>query len=90
MADYTQSPFNMSVGVVLIGAATATFGVQFTLDDLNDATITPVWFDDANLPTGTATNGVSNYMFPVRAVRINVAALSGALRFVALQGTQQP
>lgn len=90
LCDYSQSPFNMSVAAVLEGAATATYAVQYTLDDLNDASITPVWFDDAKLPTGTAANGVSNYMFPVRAVRINIAAISGTVRFTAIQGTQQP
>lgn len=88
--DYSQSPFNATVGVVLEGAATATYGVQYTLDNPNDPAVTPVWFDDVNLPAGQSANGVSNYMFPVYAVRINIAAISGALRFIVIQGTQQP
>lgn len=88
--DYAQSPFNVSVQVVLEGASTATYGVQYTLDDPDETRWTPVWTDDANLPTGQTANGVSNYLFPVRAVRINIAAISGTVRFTTIQGTQQP
>jgi nicotinamidase-related amidase len=91
LPDFSQSPFNLSVGVILLAGATATYGVEFTMDDVNDATITPVWLPDANLPAGQAASGVTNYMFPVRGIRVNIAAVTGAgLRFVVLQGTQQP
>lgn len=81
-----QGPFNVSAAVVLVGSSTGTYGVEFTLDDVNDPTITPVWFNDANLPTGQTANGVTNYAFPVRAIRINIAAVSGSIRFTVIQG----
>ncbi len=87
MLDHLQSPFNASYAVVLVGA-TATFGVQFTLDDPNNANVTPVWFNDATNGTGVTASAVGNYTFPVRALRLNVAALSGGtIRFVVLQGS---
>jgi|SRR5882724_3385857 len=89
LVDNQQSPFNASVGVIVVG--TATYGVEFTMDDVNNPAITPVWLPDANLPAGQTANGVTNYMFPVMGIRINIAAITGAgLRFIVLQGTQQP
>jgi hypothetical protein len=89
LVDSQQSPFNASVGVAVLG--TATYGIEYTLDDVNNSAITPVWFADANLPPGQTASGVSNYMFPVQAIRVNITALTGAgLRFTVLQGTQQP
>lgn len=89
LVDFSQSPFNASVGVVVLG--TATYGIEYTLDDVNNPAITPVWFPDANLPPGQTANGVTNYMFPVQAIRINITAVTGAgVRFIVLQGTQQP
>jgi len=90
LVDNQQSPFNLSVGVILNAGATATYGVEFTMDDVNNPAITPVWLPDANLPAGQAANGVTNYMFPVMGIRVNIAAVTGAgLRFIVLQGTQQ-
>lgn len=83
--DWTISPFNASVFAYLVSGS-ATFAVQFTADPIDDATITPRWFDDANIPTGTTASASSNYMFPVRAVRINIASISGVLEFKILQG----
>lgn len=88
VVDRSQSPFNLSVGVVV--EATGEYGVEFTLDDLDNPEITPEWFPDANLPPGQTGSGVTNYMFPVQAIRINITANTGAIRFIVLQGTQQP
>lgn len=88
IVDDQQSPFNASVAAIVVG--TGTYGVEFTMDDVNNSNITPVWFPDANLPPGQTANGVSNYMFPIRAVRINITVIGGAgIRFVVLQGTAQ-
>lgn len=88
--DYTQTPFDMSAAVVLEGASTATFSVEYTLDDVNDASITPVWFPDATLAPNKVASGVTSVGFPIRAIRVNISALAGTLRFTVLQGTQQP
>lgn len=89
IVDRAQSPFNLSVAAIVLG--TATYGIEYTLDDVNDATITPAWFSDANLPPGQVASGVSNYMFPVQAIRINITAITGAgVRFIVLQGNYVP
>lgn len=86
--DEQQSPFNASVAAIVVGSG--TYGVEYTFDDVNNAAITPVWFPDVNLPAGQVASAVSNYMFPIRAVRINITVIGGAgIRFVVLQGTQQ-
>jgi hypothetical protein len=86
--DYIQSPFNVSFRAFLPSGATAVYGVQYTLDDLNDPNITNVdWIYDTNVGSGTAISATGNYMFPVRAVRINVASLSGGpIDFTVMQG----
>ncbi|WP_213775107.1 hypothetical protein [Bradyrhizobium sp. dw_78] len=83
--NYYQTPFNASV-FVYINGGTATYGVQYTADPTNSASITPRWFDDANMPAGTAASATSNYMFPVRAVRVNITAITGSVEFKILQG----
>jgi|SRR5215472_3427503 len=81
--DRTKAPFSVAVAVYL--TATATYGIQFTLDDLNGTN--PVrWFNDANLPPGSAASGVTNYAFPVSAIRLNITANSGTVEFKVIQG----
>ena len=84
--DWTQPVFNASFAVELQGSSTATFGVQFTLDDLT--TTTPKWYYDANVGQNTTATFVGNYMFPVRAVRLETVSLSagGSIIFAVLQG----
>lgn len=85
--DWLQSPFNVSIGVDLSNATGATYGVQYLLSDPNDSTITPLIRNDTNLPAGQTASGVSNYTFPVYAVRCNVSVLtSGTVVFEVLQG----
>jgi hypothetical protein len=92
--DTFQSPFNVSVGVVLASssAGTATYGVTFSLDDPqylvnNNSTRTPFFLPDANLPAGQTASGTTNYMFPVAAVQLTVTALSStSIIFQVLQG----
>jgi hypothetical protein len=97
--DNAQTPFNASFAVELL-AGTASFGVQFTLDDLNSASgtalplpgqsvnTTVTWFNDVNAPAGSTTSVVGNYMFPIRALRVNVASggPTTVLQFAVLQG----
>lgn len=80
-----QTPFNASVFAYIV-SGTATYSVQFTADPVDDPDVTPRWFDDANMPTGTAVSDSSNYMFPIRAVRINITANTGTVEFKVLQG----
>ncbi len=91
--DTSQSPFNVSVGVVYGSTSmTATYGVEFTMDDqqyLNNigSTRALAWLPDANLPAGTSSAATTNYMFPVAAVRCTVSAVSSSyVVFQVIQG----
>ncbi len=82
--DWMLAPFNVSIAIWLTG--TATYALQYTLDDVNDPTITPRWFDSTDMPTGTTASGVTNFAFPVRFIRVNIAALTGTLELKVIQG----
>lgn len=83
--NYRQSPFNIGFGAVII-SGTATYTVQHTFDDVYDPNVTPVAFDNSNATAQTA-NKDSNYMFPVRAIRLNVTAgASPVVKLTILQG----
>lgn len=89
--DYRQSPFNASVAVTGSSSGTFSYTVQYTLDDQNyltaiRSTIAPTWFNDANL-VAVSSNGTTNYMFPVAAIRLNSTAISSAsVTMCVLQG----
>lgn len=85
IVDWAVVPFNVSVGVVLV-SGTATFGVQYTLDDVNNAAVTPRWIADATLPAGTSSTGFSAYQSPVQAIRMNIQSIGGVLEFKVVQG----
>jgi len=83
--NYRQSPFNVGFGAVIV-SGTATYTVQHTFDDVFDATVTPVAFDNSVVAAQT-TNKDGNYAFPVRAIRLNVTAgVAPVVRLTALQG----
>lgn len=91
--DTSQSPFNVSVGVVYSSTTmTATYGVEFTMDDQEvldraGSTRARIWLPDANLPAGTSSAATTNYMFPVAAVRCTVTAVSSSsVVFQVIQG----
>jgi hypothetical protein len=77
--DFYQGAFSARVGVFIPGGSTATYGVEFCMDNVNDSTITPRWFPDATLPAGQTTSGTSSYTSPIQFVRVNIASLSGTL-----------
>lgn len=85
-----QNPF---VGTVLVEAASGsdlTFSVQFTLDDIQDANVTPTWTDFTNLSAIAVAAGVPQFtqesiVSPVTAIRLNVTAYtdgSATLKYV--------
>lgn len=97
--DWSQSPFNTSFAVTLLAGTTSiSYGVQYTLDNPNAATdqgaatTTVTWFNDVNVGVGSTTNLAGNYMFPVRALRCNVATATATtiVQFAVIQGVAQP
>lgn len=90
LVDWSQSPFNLGYAVEVPGGVTTSFIVQYTLDDVNDSTWTPVWINDATNGTAKTGSVSGSYTFPIRALRVNVSSLTGgvaSLRFAVLQGS---
>lgn len=99
LPDWQQTPFSLSYAVEVPAGVTTSFTVQYTLDDVNDPTWTPVWIAD---PTnGTAKTGTVAGFYgpgtsgpgPIRGLRVNVSSLTGgvaSLRFAVLQGSTIP
>ena len=85
-ADLYQGAFSARVGVYIPSGSTATYGIEFCLDDINNASITARWFPDATLPAGQTASGVTTYNAPIQFVRVNISALSGTLEMKVLQG----
>lgn len=83
-ADWALRPFNLSYAVEVPGGVTISYTVQYTLDDVNDLSWTPVWIaDPTNGSAQTATQG-GFYSFPIRGLRVNVTALAGGTARLAV------
>ena len=83
--DDNQAAFNVSVAVAVTGVLTYT--VQFTLDNIQDPSITPVAFDVASLASKTS-NASTSLRSSVKAVRLNVTSYtSGSATIGVRQGT---
>lgn len=80
--DHYQSPFNVGIGVVVSG--TVNYTIQHTYDDVQDASVTPVWFDNATI-AGKATNFDGGYTLPVTAVKLLVNSGSGTATATIIQ-----
>lgn len=83
--DDAMAPFSVSIATFIIGSC--TYGLQFTLDDVNNPnSVTGVqWFDDTALPPGTNLSGFSYYTSPIKAIRANITNVNGSLNLKILQ-----
>lgn len=82
--DWMQEPFVMNVLVNPV--VTATFGMQYTLDDVMNTPPGNVrWVNDTNIPAGTTTQKQSTYNFPVTALQLNITASTGNVEWKILQ-----
>lgn len=88
-----QTPVNLdylaltqtTVAVAII-TGTAAFGVEYTLDDLNDPAVTaPQWFASKGIPPGTAATIYDAIIQPWLFARINITAMTGTLQFQIAQ-----
>lgn len=82
--DPSIAPFSATVGVSIGGGA--TYGVQFSLDPVETADASSVWYDDANMPAATSTSKTTGYTFPITKVRIVISAITDTVRLTTLQG----
>lgn len=81
--DWRIVPFSASYAVVFDGAAIGSVTVDTTLDNVNDASITPVW----SASTAITATTFAALTAPAQFVRVTVGSLSGGtLTFKVLQG----
>lgn len=81
--DYLQDTFKVGFGAVVSG--TATYTIQHTFDNVLDSTVTPTWFNHADV-VGATTSRDGNYAFPVRGMRVNLTVGTGTVTLTVLQG----
>jgi hypothetical protein len=80
LLDYLRDPANVALAVTIAGG-TATYAVEFTLDDKDDFTtqasyqINATWFLVPGMTWSANATGVLNT--PARAVRLNCSAIAG-------------
>lgn len=93
LPDWMQSPFNLSYALELAAAATATYTVSYTLDDVNlandqygAAAWTPIWLPDPTNGNATSVSAGGYYSFSIRGLRVIVSALTGTARLAVIQG----
>lgn len=80
--DTYRNPFNVGIGVVVSG--TVNYTIQHTFDDVQNASVTPVWFSHPSL-AALAANADGNYAFPVRAIKILVNSGTGTATATIIQ-----
>lgn len=84
--DPSISPFNVTVAVFIV-SGTASFKMQWSFDDY--ATVSDAnarWFDDPQIPAGTAASIYENYQFIATRGRLVIASNTGGLELKVLQG----
>lgn len=65
---------------------TATYTIEQTLDDVFDASITPVWFSHPDTTLVNATTSLQgNYAYIPRAVRLRQTAGTGSVKLTIIQ-----
>lgn len=88
--DPSIAPFNASAAVIVGAGATASFKLQFTVDNFDGPLMTDSaanWFDSTDIPAGTAASTTAAFITPVTRIRLVIAALSGgSLTLNTLQG----
>lgn len=83
--DTFITPFNVTVAMLLSGAA--TYSLQYTLDNVLVPGYNPAtgnWFPHPDA-TAVTTTGVVNFAFPVAACRLVVTAGTGTVNLTAIQ-----
>lgn len=87
--DPSITPFSLAVAATILGAGTATYGIQYSYDTLDSPTAADSdaeWFDSASIPAGTTVDAQQAFTTPIARIRIVIAAISGSLKLTMLQG----
>ena len=80
--DNYSIPTNISLHAVVNGTVTTT--IQYTVDDIQDSTVTPTAFSVTGM-SAISANTAGNIAFPVRAIRISNTAGTGSTTLTILQ-----
>ncbi len=78
--DPLVTPFNAFVNCIVGGGATASYKLQYTLDNFDGPLATDAaanWTDSTDIPASTATSKTSFIQTPVSRIRLIIASLSG-------------
>lgn len=88
--DPSIAPFTVSVAFIVGAGATASFKMQYTLDNFDDPLMTDAqatWFDSTDFPAATAASKAAALPFTVTRIRAVIATLTdGPLTMTILQG----
>lgn len=85
--DHRAQVFNVGIAVTI--SATATYNVQYTLDDIYNSAITPTWFTIPAPFTAATANASGNLTIPCAAIRLNVTASTGTATITLIQASGQ-
>jgi hypothetical protein len=77
-ANQLQTDFNATATVVAAAGSDLTYSIEFTIDDIQDSTVTPTWCDTSVAGQAVVAGAPAcvdlNINYPVTAVRLNVTA----------------
>jgi hypothetical protein len=83
--NYMQNPFTAQAIVDVVSGA-AQYGIEFTGDDIDGDPTAFRWLPLPNAPAGQALSVAYPIVdFPVTAIRLNLSAITGEVRFTVIQ-----
>ena len=87
--DPSIAPFHASISCELSDGGTVSYTLQYSYDTLNDPLATDAdatWFESTDIPAGTTASKAATFNAPIARVRVVIAALTGSLKMISLQG----
>jgi hypothetical protein len=78
--DPAITPFNATVVCTVLGGATVSYKLQWTLNLLDGPLETDSqanWLDSGDIPAGTTTSASTAFINPIGRIRLVIASLSG-------------
>lgn len=85
--DQRAQVFNVGIAIEVTG--TVTYTVQFTLDDIYNSAITPIWFSVSAGMTSATASQAGALTIPASAMRLSITAGTGSITMVLLQSSGQ-
>jgi hypothetical protein len=82
--DPSKLVFNVAVLVDIVSGA-ANYSIEFTHDPVDEISNVR-WLTDPAFPSAENTTGIFALTTPVTAIRLNIGAMTGEIRFSVIQG----